>query len=67
MLEKTIPTERLKPKYPCPACGKLFDDCVCSEDESDKGFAQMISAGFIAFVGFILFAILMWFFFIGRI
>lgn len=67
MLEKNIPIERLKPKYPCPACGKLFDDCVCPEDEPDKGIVQMVSAGFIGFVGFILFLILMCVLFILKI
>ncbi len=67
MLEKNIPIERLKPDYPCPACGKMFDDCECSEDESDKGIIQMYSAGMIGTIGFILFAVFMLFFLFGKL
>lgn len=66
MIEKNIPIERLKPDFPCPACEKMFDDCECSEDEADKGFVQMFSAGLIGVIGFVLFAVFMLFFFLGK-
>jgi len=61
MLEKQIPSERLKPKHPCPACGKLFDDCECPEDLSDQGIVEMISSAFIFWLGLILFVFFIYF------
>jgi len=67
MLEKHIPIERLKPDYPCPACKKSFDDCECDEDTADEGFNQVVASGCVTIVGFVLFAVLMWFWLMGKL
>lgn len=58
MVEKQIPIEKLKPDFPCPACKKIFDDCVCTEDTADTGISEMISAGLILWLTVL---VILWF------